>query len=183
MVAVDKVVAKLKGFLFYPLLFKKFGKGSFLINPIQVLNPQFISIGTNVRIRNHIRIEAISSKRIPDLQIGNNCNIEQNVHIICSGTVHIGNNCSIGARSSIVDTDHPFSNLDGKKIGEQLNDVAKSVRIGDGCFLGIGCMILPNVILGEGCVVGANAVVPAGTYPDRSVIAGIPARVLRLYYK
>jgi len=39
-------------------------------------------------------------------------------------------------------------------------------------------VILKNVILGDRCVVGAGAVVTK-TFPTGSVVAGVPARLLR----
>ena len=53
------------------------------------------------------------------------------------------------------------------------------VEIGAGSFLGIGCVVLPNVRIGKGCVIGANSVVTR-SIPDYSVAAGAPAVVLRM---
>jgi acetyltransferase-like isoleucine patch superfamily enzyme len=176
---LDKLVAKAMALLVHRRVFRQFGRGSFMIRPIQILNPRYISIGRNVRIRNHLRLEAIDKLRQPDLVIGDHCNIEQDVHIICSSRVHIGSHCSITARCAIVDTSHPFRHIGvHAKIGDQLNPEPASVVIGDGCFLGIGVVIQPDVRLGRRCVVGANAVVLAGDYPDGSVLAGVPARVV-----
>lgn len=178
---VKKVVARAKSLLLYRWIFCHFGSGSFLIKPLAIHNPRYISIGNNVRVRDHIRLEAIDKNRHPELTIGDNCNIEQNVHIVCSGRVTIGRDCSITANCSIVDTSHPYDLNDDRKIGDGLNIELQQVLIGDGCFIGMGAVILPNVILGKGCVIGANSVVTAGTYPDRSVLAGVPARLLRRY--
>jgi acetyltransferase-like isoleucine patch superfamily enzyme len=38
-------------------------------------------------------------------------------------------------------------------------------------------VILPGVLLGRGTVVGANAVVTT-TFPDYSILAGVPARIV-----
>lgn len=162
------------------LRFHSFGFRSFILKPLQIVNPKFIEIGDRVRIRHHIRMEALDSLRIPRLVIGDNCNIEQNVHIICSSSVRIGRDCSITAGCAIVDTWHPFTHIGASaKIGESMNSEPSEVVISDGCFLGVGAVIQPNVRLGRRCVVGANAVVLAGTYPDGSILAGIPARVIR----
>jgi serine O-acetyltransferase len=50
--------------------------------------------------------------------------------------------------------------------------------IGDRCFLGPGAKILGPITVGEDSVVGANAVV-IHDVPPRSVVAGVPARVVR----
>jgi acetyltransferase-like isoleucine patch superfamily enzyme len=62
-------------------------------------------------------------------------------------------------------------------IGTQMwND--KPVSIGSGSWLGHGCVVLPGVHVGEHVVIAAGAVVVADV-PDRCVVAGVPARVIR----
>ena len=174
-----KAFAKLVAVTLHRRTFAAFGAGSFIISPMAILNPKYMSIGRNVRVRNGLRIEAVDTLRRPRLAIGDNCNIEQGVHIICSGEVVIGRDCSITAYCSIVDTSHPFDGIGDAKIGDLLNPEPAFVHIGDGCFLGVGAVILPNVRLGQRCVVGSNAVVRPGDYPDGSVLAGVPAKIVR----
>lgn len=163
------------------ICFRSFGPRSFIVRPIQIINPRYIKIGNRVRIQSQARLEALDKFRVPLLEIGDNCNIEQNVHIICSNSVKIGPNCSITARCSIVDTWHPYSGIGADaKIGEALNRERAFVEIGDNCFLGIGSVVMPNVRLGRRCVVGANSVVRSGEYADGSVLAGVPARVIKV---
>lgn len=54
-----------------------------------------------------------------------------------------------------------------------------SVRIGRNCWLGNGVAILAGVTLGDNVVVGANAVVTK-SFPSNVVIAGVPARIIRM---
>lgn len=54
----------------------------------------------------------------------------------------------------------------------------RKVRIGNRCFVGGGSMILPGVTIGDECIVAAGAVVTVDV-PDRSIVGGNPARVLR----
>ena len=56
---------------------------------------------------------------------------------------------------------------------------AKPIRIGKNCFIGCNAIILKGTVLGDGSVVGAGAVV-AGIFESNSVIAGNPARVIRI---
>ena len=50
-----------------------------------------------------------------------------------------------------------------------------AVTINDGCWIGIGAVILPGVEIGRNAVVGANAVVTRNV-PDFAVVGGVPAR-------
>ncbi|MGH9434258.1 MAG: serine O-acetyltransferase [Terriglobia bacterium] len=51
-------------------------------------------------------------------------------------------------------------------------------RIGDNVFIAAGAKVLGDIDIGEGSVIGANAVV-IKPVAARSVVAGVPARVIR----
>jgi carbonic anhydrase/acetyltransferase-like protein (isoleucine patch superfamily) len=52
--------------------------------------------------------------------------------------------------------------------------------VGDGSLIGIQAVVMNNAVIGKDCLVGAGAIVTEGkTFPDRSLILGSPARVLR----
>lgn len=59
--------------------------------------------------------------------------------------------------------------------------VAGGVKIGEGCYLGSNCSINVGVKLGRHTLVGMGAVV-LKDMPERSVLVGNPARVLRSTY-
>jgi len=53
-------------------------------------------------------------------------------------------------------------------------------RVGARTLVGIGSRLLEGAVIGEGSIVGAGAVVTEGTVvPPRSVVLGIPGRVVR----
>jgi acetyltransferase-like isoleucine patch superfamily enzyme len=173
----------IKGVVFYRWVFKEFGSGSCIRKPLLILNPEFVSIGERVAIRDGVRLEVVRSShgRIPDLTIGDDTNIEQNVHFICHSRMSIGKNVSITGNCSIVDVTHPFSDaLNREKIGMRIQDDDSFVEIGDGTFVGFGSVILPNVRIGKCVVIGANSVV-VHDVPDYCVAAGVPARVMKQY--
>jgi acetyltransferase-like isoleucine patch superfamily enzyme len=174
---------KQKGAFLYRWIFKRFGKGSYIRKPLLIANPKFVSIGEYVSIRDGVRLEAIqdSKARDPNLSIGNNTNIEQNVHIICHSRIQIGTNVSITGNCSIVDVTHPYSDVHNPmKIGARIQDDDSYVEIGDGSFIGYGTVILPNVRIGAYVIVGANSVV-LQDIPDYAVAAGAPARIIKRF--
>ncbi|NJK40989.1 MAG: gamma carbonic anhydrase family protein [Acaryochloridaceae cyanobacterium SU_2_1] len=56
--------------------------------------------------------------------------------------------------------------------------VIHSARLGRGCLVGIGAIILNGVEIGEGSIIGAGAVV-SKSVPPRSLWVGVPAKPLR----
>jgi acetyltransferase-like isoleucine patch superfamily enzyme len=59
-------------------------------------------------------------------------------------------------------------------------DSAEPIRIGKNCWIGANAVILPGVQLGDHVIVGAGSVV-THSFEQGSVIAGVPARLLRRY--
>ena len=57
-------------------------------------------------------------------------------------------------------------------------DKCKPIIIGDQCWLGSNCVILPEVELGNHVIVGAGAVVTK-SFPANCVIGGVPARIIK----
>ena len=53
------------------------------------------------------------------------------------------------------------------------------IVIGNDVWLGAGVTILKGSNIGDGCIVAAGAVVLRGHYPERSLIAGNPATVVK----
>lgn len=169
--------------LLYRSSFKWIGSGSVIYRPLFINNPQFISIGNHVTIRGGARLEVVRNHKniTPSLVIGDNTNIEQNVHIVCHRRIQIGANVSITGNCSIVDVTHPYENVDDVlKIGARILDEESFVEIGDGSFIGFGSAILPNVRIGNYVIIGTHSVVMTDI-PDYSVAVGTPARVIKRY--
>lgn len=159
----------------------RIGKGSTIFHQDMVRFPHRITIGRRSIIRHGGRIEIVMHGQdpLPWLSIGDDVNIEQNVHIICHGRIRIGNNVSITGNCAIVDVSHPVDAIErGMKIGDTIDPASGHVEIGDNCFIGFGSTILPGVTIGENCVIGAGSVVTRDI-PSNSIASGSPARVLR----
>ena len=159
--------------------FAEFGSGSFIERPQVLLGADNITIGAHTSIRYGARIEAHQrfDHRRPSLVIGSRTNIEQNVHIMCQGSITIGDRVSITGHCAIVDVSHPID-VPGIKIGDEIVDEDSFVEIGDDVFVGFGTVILPNVRIGAGAVIGANSVVSSDVSAG-AIVAGVPARVIR----
>ncbi len=160
-------------------LFGAIGRRTTLYPFAMLVGSEHVRIGSRTLIRRGCRLEIIRHGQpwTPEITIGDDVNIEQNVHIVCHDRIRIGDRVSITAGCAIVDVTHqPGQRLRGRS---DIDTGRSYVEIGDGSFLGYGAVVLPNVRIGRGCFVGAGSVVTRDL-PDHAVAAGVPARVLRL---
>lgn len=180
---VNYIFAKLKVMFFYRFFFGSVGKKVAIYKPLLIVNPARIFVGDNVSIRDGVRLEVVVTENdfLPELTIGDNVNIEQNVHIVCGCKVSIGDNVSIAAGAAIVDVNHPYSDVsDAGKIADRIDAENTYVEIGEGVLIGYGAIILPNVRIGKRAVVGAYSVVTKDV-SEYSTVAGNPAKLIKKY--
>ena len=91
----------------------------------------------------------------------------------------------IGARSNVQDgsvlhTDDgvPLTLGDDVSVGHAV--VLHGCTIGNGSLVGIKAVVLNHAVIGRDCLIGAGALVPEGrTIPDRSLVLGVPGKVVR----
>lgn len=92
---------------------------------------------------------------------------------------------TIGARTNIQDNcvahcdpGEPLTVGEDCVIGH--GAILHGLRIGDRCLVGMGAILLQKSEIGDECLVGAGALVPEGMkVPPRSVVLGVPAKVVR----
>ncbi|EKD94496.1 MAG: acetyl transferase [uncultured bacterium] len=92
------------------------------------------------------------------------------------GVVKIGNDVMIADHVSLYTWNHRYlmKNITFSKMGGTIEEIV----IGNNCWIGTGCKILAGTKLGDNCVVAAGSVLTK-KYPNNSVIAGIPAKVIK----
>lgn len=110
------------------------------------------------------------------LSIGDDSSVGDYSFIGASGGVTIGRHVMMGQRVSFHSQNHVIEDteLPMQKQGVR----SRGITVGDDCWIGAASVILDGVTLGDGCVVAAGSVV-SKSFPPRSVIAGVPARLLR----
>lgn len=143
---------------------------------------RFIRLGSRVHIRRGARIEAVTEyngiKYQPVFMFGDRVQVEYHSHFSGTGSLSIGARTLIARNVSIVTSHHRYEDPTVSVQDQNLNPA--DVIIGEDCFLGTGCVIMPGVSLGKHCIVGANSVVNRSA-SDFSVLAGVPARIIRQY--
>lgn len=98
-------------------------------------------------------------------------------NVIASNFIQIGNRVTVGANSTIVDTD--FHPLDAVLRHHQSSGGKNSkVIIEDDVFIGMECLILKGTHIGHGSVIAARSVVN-GYIPDGVLAGGQPAQVIQ----
>lgn len=110
------------------------------------------------------------------LHIGGNCHIGRGVLLDLTDKIEIGDDVTISMNTTLI------THLDvGSSRLKYRGFPAESapVKIGSGTYVGAGATILHGVTIGEGCVVAAGALV-RGDVPSGSVVAGVPARLVRV---
>ena len=97
-----------------------------------------------------------------------------NFTVLDCGLVTIGNTVMLGPNVSIMNATHETEVQSRRENIEY----AKTVVIGDDCWIGGHVVILPGVTIGQGCTIAAGAVVTKDI-PAWSVAMGVPARVVK----
>ncbi|MEM3364390.1 MAG: acyltransferase [Candidatus Micrarchaeia archaeon] len=173
---------------------KSFGKNVRIKGDIdaRVFQNSEIHIGDNVRLDGNLEIWARENSKIfigdgthiekfarlnaangSVLKIGKNCYIGRFFAVNCFKKIEIGDECLI-AGGFVTDTDHNYKD----RIMKEENFVTTPTYIGNNVWLGYNCAILRGSIIGDGSVIGANAVVK-GKVPPRSIMIGVPARIIK----
>jgi acetyltransferase-like isoleucine patch superfamily enzyme len=186
--------------LFLKLFLKKSAGLVFAGTHVKVRHGYQISAGKNLIIDDNVSINALSTNGIT---IGDNVSIARDSILFCTGVIAhrgtgitIGDRTGIGARAflagqggitigndvitgpniQIFSENHHFDNLT-QTIKEQ-GVTKQAVIIGNNCWLGGGITILAGVTLDDGCVVAAGSVVNK-SFPANSIIAGVPAKLIK----
>lgn len=158
----------------------KAGTDACIYRPRRIDGPQFIQIGDRSTIDRNGWLSALAVYRgihyKPEITIGSDVHIGRYSCLTSISSIVIEDGCLISEYAYISDHGHGLDPDKGMPVDQPL--VSKgSVRIGANSFIGYRACVLSGVVLGRHCVVGAGAVV-THSFPDFSVIAGCPARLI-----
>jgi acetyltransferase-like isoleucine patch superfamily enzyme len=128
---------------------------------------RFVWIGHGSKIRCHEGVVEIGAKTV----IGQECTIS------AYRRVRIGEQCVIADRAMFIDFDHGVVEVE-RPIRTQ-GIYMRDVEVGSNVWIGYGACILRGVRVGDNSIVGTNSVVTRDV-PANAVVAGIPARVIRM---
>jgi acetyltransferase-like isoleucine patch superfamily enzyme len=172
----------------YAKRFGAFGEGSALVFPPgAVFGEEFIRIGAHTLIGPHVTMSAglYGEDLAPKLEgkdwslrFGDRCSIGRGSYFVSRVGIDVGDDITMAPDVYVTDHNHRFDDR-SLPIKQQWMTEAPVV-VGSGCWLGKGAVVLPGARVGKNTVVAAGAVVLPGEYPDYAVLAGVPAKVVKI---
>lgn len=184
----------------YQLSLHRCGGNLFAGSHLSLRSRHLISVGRSVILEDYVAIDALSQRGV---QLGDNVTIARGVTIQCTGVIRnlgvgleignnsavgafsflgaqggitIGNNVIIGPKAKFHSENHQFESRE-QPIRLQ-GETRKGIVVQDDCWIGSASILVDGVTIGEGSVVGAGSVVTKSV-PPYSVIAGVPARIIK----
>lgn len=159
------------------------GKNIVLGRRLRIKNSKYLQVGDGVTLSDNARLLFVDTyaggQYTPNVEIGNNVFITYNFTIMAAAPIIIHDNVLIASDVVITSENHGM-NPEAAPSYAQTPLIGEPVEIGEGCWLGEKVMIMPGVTLGKRCIAAAGAVVTK-SFPDYSLIAGVPAKCIKKY--
>ena len=96
------------------------------------------------------------------------------------GAIRVGEESSIQDLTVIHNTGGVTTTHIGPRVTVGHRVVLHGCRIESDAIIGMGAILLDNATIGPWCIIGAGSLVPMGrTIPTRSLVIGVPGRVVR----
>ena len=164
-------------------------------NLIKVLDKVFIKfLNRHTGLPNHKKLENLGVHFIKDgesfkkprilnftlvgdysnLYLHSNADINQEVMLVAKDRIEIGENSTLAYRVAVYTSAFPHGNLLTRVYPKKIAPVI----IEDNCWIGANAILLPGITIGRCSEVGAGSVVTKNV-PPYSVVAGVPARVIK----
>ncbi len=152
----------------------RLGKRITLRGRPKVVNQGRMTFGERVRLDSTVATLELVTLPGGHLEIGNNVFINYGTSLVASTHVKIGNDCLIGTHVMVMDCD--FHRVEDKAW----DTTGAPVILEDRVWLANRSIVLKGVTIGHDAVVAAGSVVTRDV-PPRTVVAGVPARVVRRF--
>ncbi len=137
-----------------------------------------IRLSDNVSVGAYSIIRASSATHIGQgLHMGRNSSCDAYSFFGAGGMITIGEDVIMGQHVSFHAETHLHA--DTTKAMRLQGILPLPISIEDDCWIGANVTFLGGVTIGRGSIVGAGSLVRAGEYPPYSVLAGVPARIIR----
>lgn len=117
-----------------------------------------------------------------NIHVGKECFINYSCTFLDVSPITLGNGVWIGANVTLATPNHPF--LAEERLNADYPDGSHNLEYSEPITIKDGCWICSNVTVSAGATIGENSIVAAGAVvlndvPPNSIVAGIPAKVIR----
>ena len=136
----------------------------------QFVNLYGCEIGDETKIGAFVEIQK-------NAKVGTRCKISSHT-FVCEG-VTIEDNVFVGHNVAFINDTYPRATASDGALQTEDDWKIEATLIRKGASIGSGATILANVTVGENAIVGAGSVVTRDV-PANSIVAGNPARVMRM---
>lgn len=182
---------------YYAAKLKHMGKNVTIGAGVKIQNPEYISLGDNVIIRDHVTliargeggIEICDDVVINDrvyldtesaatgyIRVGKGTYIGTGTTMFGHKGLEIGENVLLAQNITLTPYSHHYE--DPSRIIYAQGGHCEKVVLGDDVYVGMGVCIMYSGNIGEGSVVGAGSVV-VKPIPPYSIAVGNPAKVIK----
>jgi acetyltransferase-like isoleucine patch superfamily enzyme len=140
--------------------------------------PVGIQIGDNTLVMHHAELHVYNFRDLPQagIQIGRDSLIGEFNVLRGQGGISIGDRVYTSPLVQLAAVNHVFS--DPARPFVEQGITARGIVVEDDVWIGAGAIITDGVRVGQGAVVAAGAVVTRDV-PPHTVVAGVPARVVK----
>ncbi len=182
---------------YYKTKFRSMGENVKIGKGVKIVNPEFISVGNDVTISDHVTLIARGEKgitlsdgvRLQDrvyldterveegyITVGKGVYIGTGTTLFGHRGLEIGDDCLLAQGINLTPYSHIFD--DPSRIIYSQGGHCEKVTIGNDVYIGMGCKIMYSGNIGEGSVIGCGSTV-VKPIPPYSVAVGTPAKVIK----
>ncbi len=136
----------------------------------QFINLYGCEVGDDSKIGAFVEIQK-------NAKVGKNCKISSHT-FICEGVI-IEDNVFVGHGVTFINDSYPRATTPEGQLQSEKDWKVEPTLVKKGASIGSGATILANLVIGENALVGAASVVTRDV-PDNAIVAGNPAKLLRL---
>jgi len=161
--------------------------------PREIINPDRIFLGDNVRLGTNCTLKALSkypscwqahpqNKHKEEILsskivIGNRVTSTGSLSICSAKSVTIEDDVMFATNVLIIDNSHGYENGETPYKYQGLSHIYP-IKIKEGAWIGQNVVILSGVTIGAHSIIGANSVVTKDI-PDKCIAVGAPARIIK----
>lgn len=146
---------------------------------VQILGLKNVRIGEGSCVGDGSWLNVCTRDDQVRMTIGKCVLIGRHSMISTGGRLSIGDYCLFAPRVYVSDADHTYADI-SRPIMEQVPTLNRELVVEENCWFGINTVVSGSINVGRGSVVAANSVVLQDV-PPFSVVAGSPARIIKMY--